>query len=122
VVEAIGFQVCAALEALKLRGFAAGEMRLSGGQGRSRLWNQLKADMTGVIILTPEIIDGELAGDAALAAAALDGEDLARTVSRMVRIRDRYVPDPEAAERYRERYGAYRELYEKAKTVLGIGG
>ncbi|MDR2021126.1 MAG: FGGY-family carbohydrate kinase, partial [Treponema sp.] len=110
VAEAVAFRVCSALEDLALGGFPVGEMRLSGGQGKSRLWNQLKADITGVTLLVPEIADGELAGDAAAAALGLgEAADLREAVSRIVRIRERFVPGP-ACGLYRERYRRYRAL------------
>jgi sugar (pentulose or hexulose) kinase len=85
-------------------------MRLSGGQGKSRLWNQLKADITGVTLLAPEIADGELAGDAAAAALGLgEAADLGEAVSRIVRIRERFVPGPDRGP-YQERYRRYQAL------------
>jgi xylulokinase len=119
VVEAIGFQVRAALETLARYGFPVREMRLSGGQARNPLWNQLKADMSGCTLLVPEIIDGELAGDAALALMALgDAENLAAASSRVFRVRERVIPNPGAVPAYEERFRAYREFREKFRDLL----
>ncbi|MDR2184841.1 MAG: FGGY-family carbohydrate kinase [Treponema sp.] len=118
VAEAIAFRVCSALEDLALGGFPVGEMRLSGGQGKSRIWNQLKADITGVTLLSPEIADGELAGDAAAAALGMgEAADLPEAVSRMVRIRERFVPGP-AHGLYQERYRRYRILSEQIGKLV----
>ncbi|MGN0728412.1 FGGY-family carbohydrate kinase [Treponema sp.] len=43
------------------------EMRVSGGQAKSALWNQMKADITGMKIVIPSCSDAELSGDAAFA-------------------------------------------------------
>jgi xylulokinase len=119
VLESLGFSVREALDTFRRHGFPIAEMRLSGGQGKSPLWNQFKADITGCTLLAPEIIDGELAGDACAAALAL-GEygDLSQAVAGMVRIARTYRPSPGAAPRYDERFRAYRELREKAGDWL----
>lgn len=47
------------------------EMRVAGGQAKSALWNQMKADVTGMKISVPSCPDAELLGDAAFAFTAL---------------------------------------------------
>lgn len=64
---------CARLkcEAAKL-GIAFPEvMRVSGGQAKCALWNQMKADITNMAIEVPAVPDAELAGDAAFAFTGL---------------------------------------------------
>ncbi|AEF84477.1 carhohydrate kinase, fggy family [Treponema primitia ZAS-2] len=115
VLEAMGYQVRDALETLGRHGFPVGEMRLSGGQSRNRRWNQLKADMTGAILLVPELGDGELGGDAALGLMTLgDAANLKEAIGRIVHIQERYEPDPATAAVYGERFQTWRELREKA--------
>lgn len=47
------------------------EMRVAGGQAKSALWSQMKADITGMKISVPSCQDAELLGDAAFAFTAL---------------------------------------------------
>ncbi|WP_288569843.1 FGGY-family carbohydrate kinase [uncultured Treponema sp.] len=47
------------------------EMRVAGGQAKSALWNQMKADITGMKLSVPSCPDAELLGDAAFAFTAL---------------------------------------------------
>jgi xylulokinase len=118
VLCAIGFAVRGALEILEARGLPVTEMRVSGGQAKNRLWNQLKADITGRSLLIPEIPDGELAGNAVLAAAALEtgsgaGETgfeaaLERTDVRMIRFREIFQPRKANASFWEQRYGLYK--------------
>ena len=103
----IGFTVRSALKTLNNTGLAVSEMRLSGGQSRSALWNQLKADIIGVSLMVPEISDGELAGNAVLAAAALEGISRDEAADKMIRIRDVYRP--RNSEFWEEEYGKYEE-------------
>ncbi|MDR2444644.1 MAG: sugar kinase [Spirochaetaceae bacterium] len=60
-----------ALETLRKAGYPVREMRHSGGQAKSPLWNRLKAEICGCRLLVPEIVDTELAGNAAAAMFAL---------------------------------------------------
>jgi len=93
VLCAIGFSVRSALVSLETQGFPVKEMRVSGGQGKNRRWNQLKADITGVSLLAGEISDGELAGDAVLAATACGAAaDLETAAGAMIRFRETYTP------------------------------
>jgi xylulokinase len=123
VVEAIGFQVRSALETLAGHGFPVGEMRLCGGQGKSPRWNRAKADISGCVLLVPEIIDGELAGDAAAALPALgEAADLREASSRVLHIAGQVIPDPRAVSVYEERFRAYREFQEKFGDWYGKTG
>ena len=114
VLLSIGFSVRFALESLALSGFAVKEMRVSGGQGKNPLWNQLKADITQVTLMIPDIQDGELAGNAVLSALAL-GESsssgkagLAEMMNRMIRFRKAYKPRSETASLWGKKFRYYR--------------
>jgi xylulokinase len=119
VVEALGFRVLAALDAFKEQGFAINELRLSGGQTKNALWNQLKADIAGVSLHAMEIADGELAGNACLCLMALGAvPDLDAACERIVHIKETYIPGRELHSQYRSRYEQYRELEKKAEGFL----
>jgi xylulokinase len=119
VLEAIGFMVREALETLDRRGFRVREMRISGGQGKNARWNQLKADISGVDLLVPELKDAELAGDAVLAAIALgEAADLDEALGRMIHLKERYTPAPGAASAYEEKFRAYGELRSKLRELF----
>jgi sugar (pentulose or hexulose) kinase len=80
----------------------------------------LKADISGCTLLVPEIADGELAGDAALASVVLgEAADPVEAAGRMVRIRERFTPDPRAVNFYQDKYRAYRDRYEKIGELFG---
>jgi len=119
VLCAIGFSVRRAVETLEGQGFPVKAMRVSGGQGKNPLWNQLKADISGVSLLIPGICDGELAGSAVLAACALEDRPasegdfeqvLDATAGRMIRFREEYSPRSEAAQFWEERYKSANQL------------
>ncbi|MDR1787181.1 MAG: sugar kinase [Treponema sp.] len=95
VLERMADAVREAAEHLGAAGMPVTEMRVSGGQGKSRLWNAFKAERTGIRLALPELRDGELAGDAVLALCALSGEGPAGIrgcAARLIRIEEVYAP------------------------------
>jgi len=103
----MGYAVRSALETLACAGFAANAMRVSGGQAKNSRWNQLKADIAGVSLMIPEIADGELAGNAVLAASALEASGFEPAADRMVRLREVY--NPRNADFWDEQYRVYKK-------------
>jgi sugar (pentulose or hexulose) kinase len=116
VLEAMAFAVRTAAEVLESRGFPVRHLRVSGGQGKNRRWNQLKADITGRSLMVGEIPDGELAGNAVLAAATLGNTGghtaaaIEEAAAGMIRFRDVYEPCGKTAAFWDERFERYREL------------
>jgi xylulokinase len=89
----MALQVKNALDTFQKNGFVIAEMRVSGGQAKSRLWNQLKADLTGCVLVVPEIADGELAGNFCLAAVALgNAKNIDEAAARLFHVKERYEP------------------------------
>ncbi len=85
-------------------------LRVSGGQGRSSVWNQMKADITGRRLLIPETEDAELAGCACCASAALGRHKTAlEAVKTYSRIRYIIEPLPANVLLYNEAYSRYRD-------------
>ncbi|MDR2417748.1 MAG: FGGY-family carbohydrate kinase [Treponema sp.] len=104
-LETIGFKVRAVLDQFRQHGLLLTEMRVSGGQSKNSRWNQLKANITDCTLLIPEVNDGELAGNAILAALALEEvSSLSQAVERMIRVKQRFVPNPCVQSLYSERY------------------
>ena len=103
---AIGFSVRSALEKLSDSGFPVKEMTVSGGQGKNRRWNQLKADITGVSLKIPEIGDSELAGNTVFSALALgEASSMEEAADRIIRFREVYEPCNSSF--WKERYTQY---------------
>lgn len=119
VLEAIGFAVRRGVELLEGAGMRVDEMRVSGGQARGRIWNQMKADICGKRLLTMQIEDAELAGCACCAAAALGRAATPReAVGAYVKIQSVFEPAGELVSLYDEAYGRYRE---SAEALLEAG-
>jgi xylulokinase len=120
VIEGCTFALRDVIGRLDALGLAGPEIRVVGGGGRSELWLQIKADVTGRTVrrvLAPE--------PTALGAAVLAGlaagvfADAADAVARTVALSPRaYEPDPGVAAVYQERYAQYRALYDGAEGAL----
>ena len=119
VVESVGFAIRDVIEVMMESGLAVGEMRVTGGQARSPLWNQLRADITGRRILVPEVLDSELLGDGIVGLYALGRHrSLESAAEALVRIRRAHEPRPELAAPYDEMFRLYRQSYRGLKEVF----
>jgi L-xylulokinase len=93
-------------------------IRLTGGAAHSQVWCQMFADCIGIPVETPA--GSELGALGAAMAAAVTTQyypDFQQAVNAMTSIDKRYVPNPEYANVYREKYQAYKELIEKLSIV-----
>jgi len=110
VMEAIGYAIKRGIEILDEADLPVSEMRVTGGQARGEVWNQMKADITGCRLLIPHIVDAELTGAACCASVALGRhENLLEAVRGFVRIQRVFEPDAHKAVLYNDAYCRYRE-------------
>ena len=87
------------------------EARVLGGGARSRLWNQIKADVLGIDWVPTVRQECGVLGDALIAAAATGFvDDLAGTARAWQETLDPVRPDPDRHRRYAATLAAYREL------------
>lgn len=100
------------LRCVQEAGVPVGTMHAVGGAANSRLWTQIKADVTGKPIRVP---DSDMA--TCLGAAILAGvgtglyPDFQAAVEKTVHFRREYQPDPERHALYQRWFPLYRELY-----------
>jgi xylulokinase len=119
VVKSIGFAVRSLIEKMEMNGLVIDNIRMSGGQARNALWNQMKSDMTGKTILVPEICDGELLGCACTGFFGL-GEfgSLLEGSEKLIRLKDEYHPDMFLYEKYSVLYRRYSEINSKITSLF----
>jgi xylulokinase len=88
------------------------EMRVVGGGAKSRLWNQIKADVTGLQVNVPEITETTALGAAFLALVGIGAfATLSEASEQIVKIRECVDPDPRTQSAYTESYERYRQTY-----------
>ena len=118
VLEGLTYELRLNLDLLREGGVEIQELRAIGGGARSPLWLQLKADITGIPVMTPRITEA-----ASFAAAVLAGQaagvypSAAQAIDRMVTLERCYEPDPIQQEQYPERFHLYRQLYPTLKSL-----
>ncbi len=113
ILEGSAFGMRHNIDVAKEAGITFDEIRSVGGGSRSALWNQIKADVLGIPITLPQTSIGAPFGDAILAGIGAGlYDDPQATINNMVRVGDRYEPNPENHQQYNNIYTLYRNLYE----------
>jgi xylulokinase len=125
ILEGIAYEYAAWARLVGTEGGAElREARVLGGGARSRLWNQIKADVLGIDWVPTVRQECGVLGDALIAAAATGhADDLAATAKAWQQTAEPLRPDPGRHDRYRELLAAHRELGERVVGVFErLGG
>jgi xylulokinase len=110
LLEGVAFMLRQNLEMLSGAGIQVNEIRSTGGGARSSLWNQIKADVCALPIVTLASEETALLGDAILAGVACGlFASLQAGCQAMVRTANRIVPG-ENSPAYAEAYKRYCAL------------
>jgi sugar (pentulose or hexulose) kinase len=113
IMESIAFMIRRNTGLLMDSGISVSEIRALGGGARSGLWNQIKADVTGIPYLTLESAESACLGAAILAGTGSGiWTDIGRACSRVVKVRERFQPDPAKSKVYDPVYARYISLYD----------
>ncbi|HLO17967.1 MAG TPA: FGGY-family carbohydrate kinase, partial [Anaerolineales bacterium] len=97
---------------MQAAGIELQQLRVVGGGAKSPLWNQIKADVTGLQVNVPEITETTALGAAFLALVGTgDYASLSEASDQIVKIRERIDPDPAVHSIYTEAYQQYRQTY-----------
>ena len=110
VLEGVAFAIREHLDTMAQAGVPITEIRVSGGGARSALWNRIKANISGIPILSVAS-DATSLGVALVAGTAIGiYPSLADAVERCVHIAQRFDPDCGVRALYDERYTRFRAL------------
>ena len=110
VLEGVAFMLRQNLETIQKAGVPVLELRSTGGGSRSPLWNQIKADVCKLPLLTEASEDTALLGDAILAGVACGIYiSIDEACKKMVIIKEKIFPS-ENAEYYELAYQRYCDL------------
>lgn len=94
------------------------ELVVSGGGATSDLWNQIRADVTGLPVQVVEETETGALGAAMLAAVGYgEFESMADAADAMTRLKKRYEPRPDAHAIHRRRRAAYDAIYETTRGL-----
>jgi xylulokinase len=119
VLEGCAFAMRDVLERLLEMDVAVGSILLLGGGARSRIWAQIRADLTGLPVAVPKIVDTSPMGAALLASIAAGLQpDLVRAAG-LVESEAKIVdPDPALKSTYDDAHGAYRRLFDSLRPMF----
>jgi xylulokinase len=110
VLEGVAFAIREHLDTMAVAGAPVQALHVSGGGARVALWNQIKADVTGLPVVAVAS-DATSLGVALVAGAAVGlHPSLEEAAKRCVRVRRRYEPNVALASRYAERYARFSAL------------
>lgn len=99
-------------------GFHPKEIRVTGGGGKSRVWNQLKADVLQVPVVLLNHDEGAPLGSALLAGYGAGlFRDLGKTANGWIKITDTVKPDPGKKGLYAKRIKKYAEIIDALNTI-----
>ncbi len=94
-------------------------LRAMGGAANSRLWTQIKADITGRRIEVPSSDTATTLGAAILAGMGIGWySSYEEAVKETVKVTRVHEPDIEKHEIYQKNYQTYRRLYEDLKETM----
>ena len=120
ILEGIAFEYAGwARLASAAGGVRLSEARVLGGGARSRVWNQIKADVLGIDWVPTLTQEAGVLGDALIAAAATGHvEDMAATIEQWQATGDPVHPDPEAHHTYSRLEPAYHHMAESFGSIF----
>ena len=119
IMESVAYMLRRNVETLEALGIAVKEIRALGGGARSPLWNQIKADVLGVPVVTLTTEEQACLGAALLAGTAVglypSPEDAA---GKLVTLTDRYEPNSTVKPIYDHGYELYVRLYNSLEQLF----
>ena len=117
VLEGTAFALAHNVELARKSGIKIDEIRSIGGGSKSKLWNQIKADVLGIPIVILQDSIGAAVGDAYLAGIGSGiFTDIRSTLKSNIKIESKYQPQQAVHTYYQERYARFRSLYESLKN------
>jgi xylulokinase len=112
VLEGSAYAVRDITDRMQAIGVQLDELRVMGGGARSRLWNQIKADVTGLRVTVPRTTETTALGGALLALIGVGAYDtLGQACERVVQVSEQFEPQAPVRAAYDGLYQLYREVY-----------
>lgn len=114
VLEAIGYDYMEITDLYRSAGVDLHRITVTEGGSRSDIWNQIKSDMLGSEVVTPENAGGALVTNSTVGAYAVgDIPDIQSAVTKNFAIRKTYKTNEANQKFYRERYVLQKRLIKK---------
>jgi xylulokinase len=119
ILEAVALMLRENVELLQELGVSVRELISLGGGARSDLWLQIKADVTGIPLRTPDCEEATSLGVAVLAAVAVGlFPDVDTACQEMVRLGPQIEPSTDNSVAYEDAYNCYQALFDALQPVF----
>ncbi len=97
------------------------EVNLSGGGAKSRIWQQIHADVSGKRMNVVKVKESEAIGNSILAGFGVGiHKDMASAAKQVIKIERVVEPRREYAGRYADLFGVYKSIYEHVKEDFAV--
>lgn len=121
VLEGVAFSLRDSIEIFRELGAAIGSVRLGGGGARSRLWQQIQADVYKHPVELINVDEGAAFGAAILAGVGVGAwKSVDEACRQAIRVAKRLEPNENSAMILDRNYAAYRLLYNALRPVAEI--
>ena len=118
-MEGVAYSLRHNLETVESAGARAGTLRAMGGSANSRIWTQIKADVTGCGIEVPGSDTATTLGAAMLAGVGTGvWNSFEEAAAQTVKVRKTVAPDPGVKAVYDNGYEIYRQLYGRLEGLM----
>ncbi len=118
-MEGVAYALRHNLETAEAAGAKAGILRAMGGSANSRVWTQIKADVTGCGIEVPASDTATTLGAAILAGVGTGVyQSFEEAAERTVSVKKTYTPNAEMKAVYDSGYEIYRKLYPALEELM----
>ncbi len=121
-LEGVAYSLRHNIEIAEQAGAKVTRLRSMGGAANSRLWTQIKSDVTGKPIDVPSSDTATTLGAAILAGVAVGVfENFDDAVQKTIQVTRTHEPSADTKPAYNNAYQTYRELYESLKSLMQRG-
>src|SRR5262245_29488388 len=118
-LEGTAFGLQDVAKRLRQMGVATNRVRVLGGGAKSRLWAQIRADVTGLPVERSAVSDSSAVGAAILAAVAAGRvDDVASGAAAASAVAETMGPQAAVRDAYDECYARYRMLFNSLKPMF----
>jgi len=116
VLEGVTFALKDSLELIKDKGVKIKEIRMIGGGAKSRIWQQILADILGEEINLLNVEEGPAFGAAMIAGVGVGVyKNFTEAGNRIIKVEKTVLPVIQNVERYHKHYLLYQKLYYSLK-------
>jgi xylulokinase len=119
ILEGVAYSVRHVVESYSELGLKTEKITAGGGGSKSRLWNQIKADVTGITIQSTRVLETGCLGGAILAGIGVGKyqsfQDAAKST---ISTGETFTPNGKNHELYSRLFRVYRETYDRLKETF----